>query len=272
MTPLRASRIAELLAAKATFAEPDFLAMQLDTRTLGYDQIRDVLLEVVPSGETEPLLARARAHVLAWNGRADTDQPGFRIVQLYYRALLERALAPLFAPAVEVDPGFVYRWPLADEPLRRLLDERPVNLLTREFADWPAFLRAVLLDALHELDRDTSRPGLDAPWGGVNTIDVAHPFANLPVIGDLLGPWLRLPRDSVPGATLALRVATPSYGALIRMSISPAHPEDGILEMSGGQSGHFLSPHFADLQNDWVSGAPTPFLAGPTVTRIVLEP
>jgi hypothetical protein len=32
-------------------------------------------------------------------------------------ALLERA-QPLFAPAVAADPGFVYRWPLADEPLR----------------------------------------------------------------------------------------------------------------------------------------------------------
>jgi penicillin G amidase len=272
MTPLRASRIAELLAAKATFTEPDFLAMQLDTRTEGYDQIRAVLLEVVASDDADPLLARARAHVLAWNGRADADQPGFRIVQLYYRALLERVLTPLFAPAVAADPGFVYRWPLADEPLRRLLDERPAHLLTSEFADWPTFLRAVLLDALHELERDGSRPSVDARWGDVNVIDVAHPFANLPVIGDVLGPWLRLPRDPVPGATVALRVATPSYGALIRMSVSPARPEDGILEMSGGQSGHFLSPHFADMQNDWVSGAPTPFLAGPAVTRIVLEP
>ena len=246
--------------------------MQLDTRTEGYDQIRDVVLEVVPDTETEPLLVRARDHVRAWNGRADADQVGFRIVQLYYRALTERALAPLLAPAVAVDPNFVYRWPLADEPLRRLLDERPENLLTRDFADWPAFLRAVLLDALRELERDPARPGIDARWGDVNVIDVAHPLAGLPVIGDLLGPWLRLPRDTVPGATLALRVATPSYGALIRMSVSPAHPENGILEMSGGESGHFLSPHFADLQADWVNGAATPFLAGPAVSRMVLEP
>ncbi len=130
----------------------------------------------------------------------------------------------------------------------------------------------MLLDALRELERDAARPGIDAPWGEVNVVDVAHPFAGLPVIGDLLGPWLRLPRDSMPGATLALRVATPSYGALIRMAVSPAHPESGIFEMSAGQSGHFLSPHFADLQADWVEGAPTPFLAGPTVTRITLTP
>jgi penicillin amidase len=272
MTPLRAARITELLAAAPKLAEPELLAMQLDTRARGYDEIRDVLLEIVPSTETDPLLARARAHALAWNGRADVDQRGFRIVQLYYRALLERVLSSVLAPAVEADPTFVYRWPLADEPLRRLLEERPVHLLTHEFADWPTFLRAVLRDALRALERDAARPGIDAPWGEVNVIDVAHPFAGLPVIGDLLGPWLRLPQDPVPGATLALRVATPSYGALIRLAVSPSYPENGILEMSAGQSGHFLSPHFADLQADWVAGAPTPFLAGPTVTRISLVP
>ena len=42
--------------------------------------------------------------------------------------------------------------------------------------------------------------------------------------------------------------------------------------MSAGQSGHFMSPHFADMQPDWVSGAPTPFLAGPAVSSITLVP
>jgi penicillin amidase len=272
MAPLRAARVAELLAERREITEHDSLAMQLDTRTMGYDQIRELVLEIVPGDEPEPLLARARAHVRDWNGRADVDQPGFRIVQLYYRALLERALAPLLAPAVAADPSFVYRWPLADEPLRRLLDERPPHLVTREFADWPAFLRAVLLDALREVAADGLRPGIDAPWGEVNTLDVAHPFAGLPVIGPALGRWLRFPAEPLPGSTLSLRVATPSYGALIRMSVAPAHPSDGVMEMSGGQSGHFLSPQFADQQRDWVRGAPTAFLAGPTVSRIVLEP
>src|SRR5205814_1144483 len=98
-------------------------------------------------------------------------------------ALLARALAPLLTPAVDADPKFVYRWPLADEPLRRLLDERPAHLLTREYASWPEFLRAVLRDTLREIDADPARPGIDAPWGEVNVLAVAHPFASLPVTG-----------------------------------------------------------------------------------------
>jgi penicillin amidase len=272
MPPVRAARIAELLAEHPTLDERESLAMQLDTRAESYDQIRDVVLEVVPADESDPALERAREHVRLWNGRADPDQPGFRILYAYYLALLERALAPLLTPAVDVDPKFVYRWPLADEPLRRLLDERPAHLLTREYGSWPEFLRAVLRDTLREIDADPARPGSDAPWGAVNVLAVAHPFASLPVIGGVLRPWLRLPALPVPGSPQSLRVATPSYGALIRMDVSPARPEEGILEMSAGESGHFLSPNFADQQADWLAGAPAPFLAGPAVARIVLVP
>ena len=95
-----------------------------------------------------------------------------------------------------------------------------------------------------------------------------HPLAALP----LVGRWLKLPAVPVPGSTLSLRVAAPSYGAVIRMAIAPARPAEGILQMSGGQSGHFLSKNFADLQTDWLDGTPTPFLAGPTASRFTLRP
>jgi penicillin amidase len=56
------------------------------------------------------------------------------------------------------------------------------------------------------------------------------------------------------------------------MAVSPAALESGVLELAGGQSGHFLSPQFRDQQSDWVAGAPAPFLAGEPVARFELEP
>ena len=153
-----------------------------------------------------------------------------------------------------------------------MLDERPAHLLTREYASWPDFLRTVLADTLRAIEADKALPGIDAPWRDVNVLAVVHPFAALPVIGPALRAWLELPREPLPGSNLTLRVAMPNYGALIRMDVSPAHPEDGILEMSAGQSGHFLSPNFTDQQSDWLAGAPAPFLAGPAVSQILLVP
>ena len=266
MRPLRAKRIDDLLAERRTFAETDFLAMQLDTRAEGYEQIRATILDVVTRDERDPKLKRARELAEQWSGSADVDQTAFRLLQAYYRALLERALTPLLAPAFEADPTFVYRWPLADEVLRRLLDERPPNLLTSEHADWPSFLRRTLLDTTVELERGGS---IDAEWGDTNVLDVAHPFAAS--VGPL-GRLLSLPRAQLPGSMVSLRVAAPNYGAVLRMAVSPAAPENGVLELAGGQSGHFLSPHFRDLQQDWVDGTPTPFLAGEPVASFELTP
>ena len=150
--------------------------------------------------------------------------------------------------------------------LRRLLDERPPNLLTSEHADWPSLLRQTLLDTTVELER---RGSIDAEWGDTNVLDVAHPFAAS--VGSL-GRLLTLPRAHLPGSMVSLRVAAPNYGAVLRMAVSPAAPENGVLELAGGQSGHFLSPHFRDLQQDWIDGAPTPFLAGEPVSSFELKP
>ena len=266
MRPLRAKRIDDLLAEQRTFDERDFFAMQLDTRAEGYELIRETILDVVAADDQEATLQRARDLAQQWNGHADIDQRAFRLLHAYYRALLERTLTPLLAPAIEADPAFVYRWPLADETLRRLLEERPEHLLTGEHADWRSLLRETLRETLAELARGGA---VDAPWGETNALDVAHPFAGA------LGPLasrLMLPRAPQPGSMISLRVAAPSYGAVLRMAVAPGAPEHGVLQLAGGQSGHFLSPQFRDQQADWIRGTPTPFLAGETVTSFELKP
>lgn len=268
MRPLRAKRIAELLSQDEPFDEAEFLAMQLDTRAEGYELIRDIALEALPPDEPDRLLASVRDAVARWNGRADAEQSGFRLLHVFYRALLERVLSPLLTPALEADPDFVYRWPLADEPLRRLLEERPPHLLPAGFEDWRDFLRRVLVDAVRELEADPTRPDAAVPWGRVNRLDAGHPMAALPG----LGRWLRLEPVPQPGSSVSVRVATPSRGAVIRMVVSPQRPEAGVLQMSGGQSGHFLSRNFRDQQPQWESGGPAPFLAAETVDRFTLTP
>jgi len=54
------------------------------------------------------------------------------------------------------------------------------------------------------------------------------------------------------------------------MVVSPGREHEGILHMPGGQSGHPLSPHYADQHRAWVDGAPLPFLPGPAVSRLTL--
>ena len=85
-------------------------------------------------------------------------------------------------------------------------------------------LRQILLDALGAVASDGSRPNVDASWGEANTLDVS---ASARRRCRSFGRWLKLPAVPVPGSTLSLRVATPSYGAVIRMAIAPARPAEG---------------------------------------------
>ena len=91
MRPLRAKRIDDLLAAQRTFAERDFLAMQLDTRAEGYEQIRAVDSRSRRRRRARPELAHARELARDWNGHADVEQTAFRMLHAYYRTLLERS-------------------------------------------------------------------------------------------------------------------------------------------------------------------------------------
>ncbi len=266
MRPLRAKRIADMLAAHPGLDTHASLAMQLDTRAEGYDFVRDLALEVLSPAESDPALKRVRAHIAAWNGRADADEPGFRLLQVFYRALLQRVLSPLLARPLAADPKFVYRWPLADEPLRRLLETRPAALLAGEFPSWRAYLRDVLVEAVRRLEHDPHGP--DAAWGDVNRLDVRHPLARLP----LLGRWLRLPSVPLSGSMVSVRVLAPDFGAVFRMDVAPGDPGAGVLEMAGGQSGHPLSQHFEDQERAWVRGTPAAFLAGPTAASFELVP
>jgi len=88
----------------------------------------------------------------------------------------------------------------------------------------------------------------------------------------LLGRWLNMPRDPLPGDIYTPRVVTPRSGASERLVVSPGHENTGILHMPGGQSGHPLSTHFADQQHAWVEGTPLPLLPGPAIHTLTLIP
>jgi penicillin amidase len=262
--PVRADRIAELLGQRETFTERDLLDIQLDTRSKMHDLARQIILEIVDEDESDERLARVRRYVTAWNGHADLDQPGFRVVAVYYDVLQEQVLKPLLAPAIEADRAFLYNWPLADESMQRLLETRPDHMC---YDPWPVFLRRVLVETI-ELIEAGDGPGLDASWGEVNIARITHPIAGaLPA----LGSWFNMPADPLAGARSTVRVATPNYGATLRVAVSPGHTEAGLFHMPAGQSGHLLSPHYRDGHKAWVDGLPTPFEPGPAVSSFTLD-
>ena len=68
------------------------------------------------------------------------------------------------------------------------------------------------------------------------------------------------------------RVQGPSYGATLRMVISPGREAEGIFQMPGGESGNPISRHYGDLYDGWAEGAPVRMLPGKAAATLVLVP
>jgi penicillin amidase len=265
----RSARIAELIQGDAVLDERSMLAMQLDTRSRLHDTVQQIILSLVAEEDQDPSLQRVRALVQRWNGTADADQAPFRLLSEYHDALREAVIAPLLLPCLEADPEFRYNWLTVDEPFMQILDERPPHLVPPGHASWQDFLLDTLRTTVERIEGDPSTPPLDAPWGEANRAAIQHPLARaLPALSGLLN----MPEDPMPGYRSTLRVHVPGAGASMRMVVSPGHEETAILHMPGGQSGHFLSPHYADAHAAWVEGEPSPFLSGPKVSELKLVP
>ncbi|MFM9956703.1 MAG: penicillin acylase family protein [Phycisphaerales bacterium] len=287
-SPARAARITELLAASPKHDEKSLLAIQLDTGRATMNFYRDLALEACRTDEAGTLENKGEIERLLkdWNGTADAEQRGFALLKRFRAQLMARAFKAFTAPCEKIDPGFRYRWFNDEEPLRTLLEKRPAHLLPRvseaasgdvasageSDASWESLIRSCLARAVNDLEATSAKLGLATTWGDLNRANVSHPLSS--ALGRIPGVRSLLDMPSVPlsGDGLSVRAQTSEFGASQRLVISPGHEESAIAQLPGGQSGHFLSPHYRDQFNAWVRGEPTPLLPGQTVWTMTLTP
>jgi penicillin amidase len=248
--------------------------LQLDTTSHFYNFYQQLALAVLAdvAMADQPLLAAARDHIQAWNGQADVKSVGFTLLVQFRETLLAEVFAPFLGQCLEADTAFFYAWRNRETPLRMLLTERPPELLPEptRYPTWEAFMRGKLAESLQQLRSAYHGTALEQlTWGRLNTTDIVHPLARaLPVLSRLLN----MPQDALPGCVYCIRTMGADWGATARLIVSPGRQHDGILQMPGGQSGHPLSPNYSDQHSSWVQGTPLPFLPGPTVHTLVLQP
>ena len=270
----RAYQISKRLREMGNITEREMFQLQLDTTSHFYDFYQQLALAVLTdvAMADQPLLAAARDHIQAWNGQADVKSVGFALLVQFRETLLAEVFAPFLVRCQEADAEFFYAWRNRETPLRMLLTERPPELLPEptRYPTWEAFIRAKLAKSLQQLHSEYHTTSLEQlTWGRLNTAYIAHPLARaLPVLGRVLN----MPQDALPGCAYCIRTTGTDWGASERLVVSPGRHHDGMLQMPGGQSGHPLSPNYSDQHSFWVQGVPLPFLPGPTVYTLILEP
>lgn len=270
----RAYRITQRLREMNAMTERDMLDLQLDTQSEFYRYYQKLALRALNAqganeGADEFGIKR---YLGAWDGRAEKESEGLPLLVEFRHILADAVLTPLFTRCRAIDPTFAFGWATLDEPLQSLLDVRLPELLPdrRAYPDWDTFFVAMLKKAarnLLERHHVESLQGLS--WGLVNRSEILHPLADaIP----LLGRWLNMPIEPVPGCDECVRWSVPHGGATERLVVSPGRAEEGILHMPGGQSGHPLSAFYQDQHHDWVEGESADLLVGPVQHQLRLEP
>lgn len=267
----RARQIRDDLFALDKATARDMLGIQLDDRAVFLQRWRDLLLEILTpeAVRADPRRAELRRLVEDWGGHASIDSNGYRMVRAFRLFFAKIALSPLTAPCRKIDPDFdgIYLNQF-EAPLWKLASERPPHLLDPKYRSWPEELLAGVDAALESIMKD-GKALASHTWGNRNTASIQHPLSQgLPFIGR----WLDMPREPLPGDSDMPRVQGPTFGASERLVVSPGREQEGFFHMPGGQSGHPLSPFYADGHAAWVRGEPEPFLPGPPVHTLNLRP
>lgn len=264
----RAKQIRDDLFAKPQFAEQDVLAILLDHRAVFLARWHRLLLERARDKDSAALRELADA-AKTWEGRASTGSVSYRIVREWRRAVNDRLVDGLTAPArAKLGKDFeVPSLPQFEGAAWPLVTQRPAHLLPRRFDTWQALFEDAARDVRDRLV--DAGPLAESTWGKANTARICHPLARaLP----FARPMLCMPADELPGDGSMPRVQAPDNGASERMVVAPGHEADGIVHMPGGQSGHPLSPYWGAGHEDWVRGTPSPFLPGDARHTMTLQP
>jgi penicillin amidase len=262
----RAQQIRDRLRATPRFDEKTLGAIHFDDEALF---LRPWAARVAGVGSGRPEVVRL---LQAWNGRADADQAGYRLVREVRTRVMDALWTawtrPLLAGRVCVQRD--YKWHARFEyAVEQALAERPAHLLPPGFASWDVFLLAQVDATVASMTHDGARPLSQATWGETNASHIGHPLARaLPA----LSRFLDMPARPQSGDSNMPHVAAPSFGQSERLVVAPGHEERATLSMPGGQSGHPMSPYYGAGHEDWVEGRPVPLLAGRPEHVLELDP
>jgi penicillin amidase len=255
------------LHARDRFAERDMMAIQLDTTALRMRFWQGLMLEAL-GREKKPGFGAMAAAVRGWNGRAEADSVGYRLIRTFRLAVLARAYAAYVGPPDDLARRG-YNLSSAEQAMRMLLRSRTPGLVPPGYANWDAFLDANLDDVAKAVDAEAGGKLDRFAWGGWLHADVHHPLARaIPFLG-----WLTDPRDqAMPGDGGVVRAQYRGAGASERLVVSPGHEAQALFHMPGGQSGAPWAPYYLAGHRDWVEGRPAPLLPGKAKWTLTLTP
>jgi penicillin amidase len=233
----RVARLTQLLLATSAVDFEALRTLHLDVQLLAAEAFKDVLVRWLKRGAPSPERTALAALLAGWDGAYRHESTG----ALAYELL-------------------VYHIAAALPPERALLAD----------AVWHgrALLRGDVADLIEEatvtLDRAIRRTtaGLRrfGTWGEMHRLQLAHPFAALPIVGRGFR-FADRPADGTSDTLLktahrpTARCHAASYGSTARYIFDMSDPDGNYVALLGGQDGWIGSSTFLDQLPLWETGS-----------------
>jgi penicillin G amidase len=276
----RARRIQQLLEAREKHDLESFEAIQSDNLSLPGLEAARRLSRLHPQGQRE---RSAIERMRSWDGCLDPET----IAGTIYQAFLLRLAREVARAAIgdrdlcdrwldRADNGFTahitspWRW---HSHLMALWEEEDPRLIGRP---WEGLVLEALAGALDDLEERFGPDPEGWRWGRVHEMKFPHPLGDAnPLLDRLLNRRLRAGGAQETVSQIAYDPNDP-YNAVWapswRMVADPADPDRSRWQMFTGQSGHPASPHYDDLQPDWLEGRTQPMCGGGPWSELELVP
>jgi penicillin amidase len=262
----RMRRLREALGGARDLTEASMAALQTDVRDTQAARLLPVLLEDVDADRLAGPEREAFAAVRAWaqDPQLRGDSVGASIWNAWYVALADALFADTLGPALHA------RLLAQSYPLNHALDGLVLDGEASPW--WRGRRRATVTEAFGAAVSDLARRLGDDPrrwrWDVLHRVAFRHELGRaVPGLSRLLdrGPW------PWGGGNPVLGRARYRYGgdfearggASVRTVIALTEPPRAAAVIAGGQSGHFLSPHYDDQFPAWLSGTLLPLASAP---------
>jgi penicillin G amidase len=276
----RARRIEELILAEPEHDTESFEAMQSDNYSIPGRETVHRLARLRPTDQRE---VAAIERLKSWDGRLDADSVAASIYQAFTTrfarevaraAIRDRDLAERWLD--RSDSGFInhvtapWRW---HSHLLALWGEGDEQLIGRS---WDGLALDALRGALDSLAERFGRDPEGWRWGRVHPLEFPHVIGEAnPVFAQVFNRRLEAGGGQETVSQIAHDPNDPYkavWAPCWRMVADPSDPDGSRWQAFTGQSGQAGSPHYDDLQIDWLEGRTQPMAGEGPWRELRLEP
>ena len=256
--PERTKRIYDLLEGhKEKFTPRDFIRIQTDVYSGPHVFIAEQLQAALKVVEPQDARVRMLAHDLPiWDGRALRGNRQMPMLEYMRRELLRQVLAPYLK-----DQTARYQWSRSFTFLTNVLRQRPASWLPAEHKSYDHLIVASADAAVRQIERDlTARGEPDAAqaaswdWGTFVQLQMLHPFGRT----GFLRRHLSVAGVKQNGSGYSVKQTGRSFGPAMRFVADLSNFDNSLMNITLGQSGHYLSRHYRDQFDAWYEGGGIP--------------